>query len=71
MAADLNCVIRTIRTTFKDIDFQNRFAFEDEVQSALHLLVEKHRVGTGSRYKRFFAPKSRHETYWWRKYSIG
>ena len=30
------------------IDFQNRFAFEDEVQNALHLLVEKHRVGTGS-----------------------
>ena len=48
MAADFKCVIGTIRTTFKDIDFQNRFAFEDEVQNALHLLVEKHRVGTGS-----------------------
>ena len=48
MAADLNCVIRTLRTTFKDVDFENRFAFEDEVQNALHLLVEKHRVGTES-----------------------
>ena len=48
MAADFKCVIRTIRTTVKEIDFQNRFAFEDEVQNALHLLVEKHRVGTGS-----------------------
>ena len=48
MAADLNCFIRTIRTTFKDIDFKNIFAFEGEVQNALHLLVEKHRVGTGS-----------------------
>ena len=48
MAANLNCFIRTIRTTFKDIDFQNRFAFEGEVQNALQLLVEKHRVGTGS-----------------------
>ena len=41
-------MIRTIRITFKDVDFENRFAFEDEVQNALHLLVEKHRVGTGS-----------------------
>ena len=48
MAAVLNFVIRTIRTTFKDIDFQNRFAFENLVQNTLHLLVEKHRVGTGS-----------------------
>ena len=48
MATEFKCVIRTIRTTLKDIDFQNRFAFEDEVQNALHLLVEKHRVGTGS-----------------------
>ena len=48
MAADFKCVIRTIRATFKDIDFQHRFAFEDEVQNALHLLVKKHRVGTGS-----------------------
>ena len=48
MAADFKCVIGTIRTTFKDIDFQKRFAFEDEVQNALHLLVEKHQVGTGS-----------------------
>ena len=48
MAADLNCVIPTIRATFKDVHFENRFAFKDEVQNALHLLVEKHRVGTGS-----------------------
>ena len=48
MAAVLNFVICTLRTTFKDIDFQNRFAFEDMVQNTLHLLVEKHRVGTGS-----------------------
>ena len=48
MAADLNCVIRTLPTTFKDVDFENRFAFEDEVQNALYLLVEKHRVGTES-----------------------
>ena len=48
MAADLKCVIRSIRTTFKHVDFENRIAFEDEVHNALHLLVEKHRVGTGS-----------------------
>ena len=48
MAADVNCVISTIRTTFKDVNFENRFAFEDEIQNALHLLVERHRVGTGS-----------------------
>ena len=48
MAADFKCVIRAIRSTLKDIDFQNRLAFEDEVQNSLHLLVEKHRVGTGS-----------------------
>ena len=48
MVAVLNFVIRTIRTAFKDIDFQNRFAFEDMVQNTLHLLVEKHRVVTGS-----------------------
>ena len=48
MAGDLNRVIRSIRTTFKDVDFENRIAFEDEVQNALQMLVEKHRVGTGS-----------------------
>ena len=48
MATDLNRVIRSIRTTFKDVDFENRIAFEDEVQSALQMLAEKHRVGTGS-----------------------
>ena len=48
MAADLNHVIRSIRTTFKDVDFENRIAFEDEEQNALHRLVEKHRVSTGS-----------------------
>ena len=44
----IKCVIRSIRTSFKDVDFENRIAFKDEVQNALHLLVEKHRVGTGS-----------------------
>lgn len=48
MAADLNHVIRSIRTTFKGVDFENQIAFEDEVQNTLQLLVEKHRVGTGS-----------------------
>ena len=48
MAADLNHITHSIRTTFKDIDFENRIAFEDEVQNALQLLVEMHRVGTGS-----------------------
>ena len=59
MVADHKCAIRSICATFKDVDFENRIAFEDEVQNALHLLVEKHGVGTGS-IQRFFAPKSRH-----------
>ena len=46
MAADLKCVIRSIHAIFKVVE--NRTAFEDEVQNALHLLIEKHRVGTGS-----------------------
>ena len=48
MAADLKCVIRSIRTSLKDVDFENRIFFKDEVQNALHLLVEKHRLGTVS-----------------------
>ena len=45
MADDM---IRAIRTTFKDENFQNRFAFEDEIKNSLQMLVEKHRVDTGS-----------------------
>lgn len=48
MAADLNSMIRTLRPSLKDVDFENRISFEDEVKNVLHLLVEKHRVGTGS-----------------------
>ena len=48
MAADLDSTIRGIRSSLKDVDFENRFTFEDEVKNALYLLVEKHRVGTGS-----------------------
>ena len=47
MAADLDSMIRTIRITFNDVDLENRFSFKDEVKNALHLLVEKHRVGAG------------------------
>ena len=48
MADDFDSMIRAIRTTFKDENFQNRFAFEDEVNNSLQMLVEKHRVDTGS-----------------------
>ena len=48
MADDFDSMIRAIRTTFKDENFQNRFAFEDEVKNSLQMLVEKHRVDTGS-----------------------
>ena len=48
MADDFDSMIRAIRTTFKDDNFQNRFAFEDEVKNSLQMLVEKHRVDTGS-----------------------
>ena len=48
MADDFDSMIRAIRTTFKDENFQDRFAFEDEVKNSLHMLIEKHRVDTGS-----------------------
>ena len=48
MTDDFDNMIRAIRTTFKDENFQNRFAFEDEVNNSLQMLVEKHRVDTGS-----------------------
>ena len=48
MADDFDSMIRAIRTTFKDENFQNRFAFEDEIKNSLQMLVEKHRVDTGS-----------------------
>ena len=48
MADDFDSMIRANRTTFKDENFQNRFSFEDEVKNSLQMLVEKHRVDTGS-----------------------
>ena len=48
MADNSDSMIRSIRTIFKDENFQNRFAFEDEVKNSLQMLVEKHRVSTGS-----------------------
>ena len=48
VAANLDSMIRILRPSLKDIDFENRISFEDEVKDALQLLVEKHRVGTGS-----------------------
>ena len=48
MADDFDSMIRAICTTFKDENFQNRFAFEDKVKNSLQMLVEKHRFDTGS-----------------------
>ena len=38
---DFDGMIRAIRTTFKGDNFQNRFAFEDEVKNSLQMLFER------------------------------
>ena len=38
---DFDGMIRAIRTTFKGDNFQNRFAFEDEVKNSQQMLFER------------------------------
>lgn len=38
---DFDGMIRAIRATFKGDNFQNRFAFEDEVKNSLQMLFER------------------------------
>ena len=70
MADDFDSMIRAIRTTSKEENFQNRFAFEDEAKNLLQMLVEKHWVNTGSIQEALCSKIPAREILL-RKYSIG